>query len=415
MTTRTGPTFDVSVIGGGIVGVASALAIARRFRASVVLLEKETRLAVHQTGRNSGVVHSGLYYRPGSLKAALCAEGRTALSRFCADKGLPFETCGKVVVATRPEEVPRLLDLEARGRQNGLSGLRRLAPAELREIEPHAAGVAALHVPETGITDFGLVTERLGDELRRAGKVLLGARLLAVKRDGSSFRLATTAGDVSCRFLVGCAGLESDRVAALSGLEPGVRILPFRGEYYELESGRRTLVRNLIYPVPDPRFPFLGVHFTRRVTGAVEAGPNAVFAFRREGYARTSFSLADTASSLAWPGFWRMAGRYLGTGLGEAWRSLSKGAFTRELQKLLPDVREEDLLPGGSGVRAQAISRDGALLDDFHFAEAPGQIHVLNAPSPAATAGLAIGRVIAERAGRNFGLEVSGRAVPPVT
>jgi L-2-hydroxyglutarate oxidase len=398
--------FDVAVIGGGIVGVASALAIARRFHASIVLLEKEPRLAAHQTGRNSGVVHSGLYYRAGSLKATLCAEGRASLARLCAEKGLPFETCGKVVIATRPDQIPRLDDLEARGRENGLSGLRRLTPDQLREIEPHAAGIAALHVPETGIADFGRVTEALGVELRAAGgEIRLGALLLAAVKDGAGHRLTTTAGEIPCRFLVGCAGLQSDRVARLSGVGPSLRIVPFRGEYYELVPGRRSLVRNLIYPVPDPRFPFLGVHFTRRVTGAVEAGPNAVFAFRREGYAKTSFSVRDTAASFGWPGFWRLAGRYLPTGLAESWRSFSRAAFTRALQELLPDVREEDLAPGGSGVRAQAVARDGTLLDDFHFVEAHGQIHVLNAPSPAATAGLAIGRVVADRAGRSFGLE----------
>jgi L-2-hydroxyglutarate oxidase len=397
---------DVVVIGGGIVGVASALALARSYCASVLLLEKEPRLAAHQTGRNSGVVHSGLYYRPGSLKATLCAEGRLRLGRFCAEKGLPFETCGKVVVATRPEHLARLEDLEARGRANGLRGLRRLSPPELREREPHAAGLAALHVPETGIVDFGRVTEALGEELRAAGgDVLLGTRLLATARDGAGFRLTTERREVSCRFVVGCAGLQADRVARLCGADPGVRIVPFRGEYYELVPERRQLVRHLVYPVPDPRFPFLGVHFTRRVTGAVEAGPNAVFAFDREGYSKTSFSLADTVSTFSWPGFWRVAGRYLQTGLGEFWRSFSKAAFARALQELLPDVRPADLAPGGAGVRAQALARDGSLLDDFHIVEVPGQIHVLNAPSPAATAGLAIGRVIAERAGRSFSLE----------
>jgi L-2-hydroxyglutarate oxidase len=406
MTKRSGAEFDVAVIGGGIVGVASALAIARRFRASIVLLEKEGHLAAHQTGRNSGVVHSGLYYRPGSLKAALCAEGRAALGRFCAEKGLPFETCGKVVVATSEDQLPRLHDLEARGRENGLSGLRRLPPAELREIEPFAAGIAALHVPQTGITDYGRVTEALGEELRGAGgDVRLGAPLFLVAKDDGRHRLTTPAGEISCRFLVGCAGLQSDRVARLCGADPGVGIVPFRGEYYEIRPDRRTLVRNLIYPVPDPRFPFLGVHFTRRVSGAVEAGPNAVFAFRREGYTKTSFSLRDTASTFALPGFWKVAGRYLGTGLGEFWRSLSKRSFTRALRELLPEIREEDLVPGGAGVRAQAVASDGTLLDDFHFVEAPGQLHVVNAPSPAATAALAIARVIAERAGKNFGLE----------
>ena len=396
---------DVAVVGGGIVGVATALALARTYRASVLLLEKEPRLAAHQTGRNSGVVHSGLYYRPGSLKATLCAEGRAALARFCADKGIPFESCGKVVVATRPDQLPRLEDLETRGRANGLLGIRRISPDELRELEPHAAGLAALQVPQTGIVDYGAVTEALGGELRTAGgEILLGASLLGVSRDGPRLRLVTSADEISSVGLVGCAGLQSDRVARLCGLEPGVRIVPFRGEYYELRPERRFLVRNLIYPVPDPRFPFLGVHFTRRVGGAVEAGPNAVLAFRREGYSKTSFSLADTAATLAWPGFWKLAGRYLPMGAGEFRRSLSRKAFTRALRELLPDIREEDLAPGGAGVRAQALSRDGTLLDDFHFVEAPGQIHVLNAPSPAATAGLAIGRVVAERAARNFGL-----------
>ena len=396
---------DVAVVGGGIVGVASALALARSFRSSVLLLEAEPRLAAHQTGRNSGVVHSGLYYRPGSLKATLCSEGRDALARFCSRKGIPFETCGKVVVATRPEHLPRLAELEARGRANGLEGLRRLDPAGLKELEPHAAGLAALHVPGTGIVDFGRATEALGEDLSAAGgEALLGARVVAAVRDGAGFRLTTGRGEIACRFVVGCAGLQADRVARLCGADPGLRIVPFRGEYYELRAERRHLVRNLVYPVPDPRFPFLGVHFTRRVTGAVEAGPNAVLAFKREGYSRTSFSVRDTVSTLSWPGFWRVARRYLPTGLEEVWRSVSKDAFTRALQELLPDVTAEDLAPGSAGVRAQALARDGSLLDDFHIVEAPGQIHVLNAPSPAATAGLAIGRVVADRAGRLFDL-----------
>ncbi len=396
---------DVAVVGGGIVGVASALALVRACRTSVVLLEKEPHLAVHQTGRNSGVIHSGLYYRPGSLKATLCAEGRLRLIELCARKGIPFEICGKVVVATRPDQIAALDDLEERGRANGLTGLKRLGPGGLREIEPHAAGIAALHVPETGIVDYRVVTEALADDLRAAGaEILTGAGLLAAVREGERLRLKTTGGEVSCRFLVGCAGLQSDRVARLCGVEPSVRIVPFRGEYHELVPERRALVRNLIYPVPDPRFPFLGVHFTRRVNGSVEAGPNAVFAFRREGYTKTRFSLRDTASTFAWPGFWRIAARYLGTGLGETWRSLSKAAFSRALRELLPEIRPEDLAPGGAGVRAQAVSRDGSLVDDFQIAEGPGQLHVLNAPSPAATAALAIGRVIAERARDRFSL-----------
>jgi len=396
---------DVAVVGGGIVGVASALELAGRSRATVAVLEKESRLAAHQTGRNSGVIHSGLYYKAGSLKASLSAEGRTALFAFCEENGIPAEPCGKVVVATREEHVPRLDELLARGRANGLRGVRRISREELLDREPHAAGVAALHVPETGIVDYARVTDAMARAFSgRGGVVRLGARLLASRPDGDRWRLVTAAGEVSCRFLVGCAGLESDRVARLCGVEPGVRIVPFRGEYYELRGERRSLVRNLIYPVPDPRFPFLGVHFTRRISGGVEAGPNAVLAFRREGYSKTSFSPRDAASTLLWPGFWKLAGTYLATGLGEFWRSWNKPAFVAALRELVPEIEADDLVPGGSGVRAQALSADGRLVDDFHVVEAPRQIHVLNAPSPAATASLAIGRVIAERAISSFGL-----------
>jgi L-2-hydroxyglutarate oxidase len=398
-------TCDVAVVGGGIVGVASALELATRCRATVAILEKESRLAAHQTGRNSGVIHSGLYYKPGSLKASLCAEGRKALFAFCEENEIPAESCGKVVVATRQEHLPRLEELLERGRANGLSGLRRISREELREKEPHAAGLAALHVPETGIVDYARVTDAMARSLAGCGGVVrLGARLLAAFPDGDRWRLSTAAGEVSCRYVIGCAGLESDRVARLCGVDPGVRIVPFRGEYYELREGRRSLVRNLIYPVPDPRFPFLGVHFTRRVTGGVEAGPNAVLAFRREGYAKTSFSLRDTASTFSWPGFWKLAGTYLATGLGEFWRSWNKAAFVTALRELVPEIGAADLAPGGSGVRAQALSPDGRLVDDFHIVEAPRQIHVLNAPSPAATASLAIGRVIARQAISRFGL-----------
>jgi L-2-hydroxyglutarate oxidase len=400
---------DVAVVGGGIVGVASALELSVRSRVTVAVLEKEDRLAAHQTGRNSGVIHSGLYYRPGSLKATLCAEGRSRLLDFCRSHGVGAETCGKVVVATREEHLPRLTELAARGRENGLAGLRLLGKDELHDLEPHAAGLAGLHVPETGIVDYARVTEAMARELERRGGILaLGARLLSVASDGDRWRLVTTAGEASCRFLVGCAGLESDRVARLSGVDPGVRIVPFRGEYYELREDRRSLVRNLIYPVPDPRFPFLGVHFTRRITGGVEAGPNAVLAFRREGYTKTSFSLRDTAATLLWPGFWTLAGTYLATGLGEFWRSWNKRAFVAALRELVPEIEASDLVAGGSGVRAQALGPDGRLVDDFHVVEAPRQIHVLNAPSPAATASLAIGRVVAERAAARFGLEARG-------
>jgi len=395
----------VAVVGGGIVGTASAMALLEGFRCSLVLLEKEGRLAGHQTGHNSGVIHSGLYYRPGSLKARLCTEGRRDLLDFCRHRDIPHEVCGKVVVAKHPGDVGILASLESRGRENGLTGLRTLSPSELRQIEPHAAGVAALHVPETGIVDFTRVTEAFGDRVRAlGGEIRLDAPLLGVARDGERLRLLTGAGEISCRFLVGCGGLQSDRVARLAGLDPGLRIVPFRGEYYELKEDRRFLVKNLIYPAPDPRFPFLGVHFTRRISGVVEAGPNAVLSLKREGYAKTSFSGRDALETATWPGFWKLARQYMRTGLGETWRSWNKRAFVRALKALLPEIEGADLVPAGSGVRAQAVDREGRLLDDFHFVETARQIHVLNAPSPAATASIAIGRFVAEKAGRSFGL-----------
>jgi len=397
--------FDVAVVGGGIVGTATAMALLERAPVSLVVLEAEARLAAHQTGNNSGVIHSGLYYKPGSLKASNCVEGRQALERFCAAHDVPYERCGKLVVATRPEEVPLLDDLRRRGEANGLVGLRRLGAEEIREHEPHAVGVAGLLVPQTGIVDYVSVTEAYAGEVRGAGgEIRTGARLLRVQRDGSGLVLETTAGTVRCRALINCSGLQSDRIARLAGVEPGVRIVPFRGEYFELREDRRPLVRNLIYPVPNPEFPFLGVHFTRRIDGRVEAGPNAVLALKREGYRKTSFSLRDSLSTATFPGFWRLAGRYMATGLGEMWRSWNKAAFVRALQVLMPEITAADLVPGGAGVRAQALDPAGNLVDDFRIVEAERQIHVLNAPSPAATASIAIGRHIAELAAKSFGL-----------
>ncbi len=401
-----GERLDVAVIGGGIVGTATALALAEAAPGlSLAVLEKERRLAAHQTGNNSGVIHSGLYYRPGSLKAANCLAGRDALYEFCRRWQLPHERCGKVVIAVREEELPALAELERRGRENGLQGLERLDAGQIRQVEPHGAGIAGLWVPETGIVDYVRVTECLAARVReRGGEIRTGARVWGVRREIGGFRLLTTAGTVSCRGLVNCAGLQSDRVARLCGIDPGVRIVPFRGEYYRLRPERRTLVRNLIYPVPDPALPFLGVHFTRMIDGEVEAGPNAVLALKREGYGRFSFSLRDTLETLTYTGFWRLAGGYLATGLKEYWRSLSKDAFVRELQRLLPEIRRDDLARGGAGVRAQAVAADGRLLDDFHIAEGEGMVHVLNAPSPAATAAISIGRTVAERARQAFGL-----------
>ncbi len=396
---------DVAVIGGGIVGVATAMAVLGKSRVSLTIVEKEARLAAHQTGHNSGVIHSGLYYKPGSLKARNCTAGRELLLRFCAQHGIPAERCGKVVVATGPEQLPALAELRRRGEANGLAGLRSLAAEEIRELEPHAAGIAGLFVPQTGIVDYARVTEAYAEVVRqRGGDVLLSAPVRAIVRDGAGTVLVTNAGEVRCRFLVNCAGLHSDRVARLAGVDPGVLIVPFRGEYYELTPDRRELVRNLIYPVPDPEFPFLGVHFTRMIGGGVEAGPNAVLAFKREGYARSSFSPRDALETATAPGFWRLARSYWRMGLGEYRRSLWVPAFARALQALVPEVAAADLRRAGAGVRAQALDRSGRLLDDFRIVEAERQVHVLNAPSPAATASISIGEAIAAVARANFDL-----------
>ena len=404
--------YDIAVIGGGIVGLATAMALAERARVRVAVLEAEPRLAAHQTGHNSGVIHSGLYYKPGSLKARQCAEGREALYRFCAERGVPHERCGKVIVATRPEELARLDELEARGRANGLTGLRRLRHGELAEREPHARGLAALLVAETGIVDFTAVCEAYAARVReRDGELFLGARVTACRADGDGLVLATARGALRCGALINCAGLHSDRVARLCGTRPATRIVPFRGEYYRLVPERETLVRHLIYPVPDPRFPFLGVHFTRMARGGVEAGPNAVLAWAREGYGRASFSPRDAAGMLAFGGFWRLGLRYWRMGLGEAWRSLSTAAFVAALRRLVPGIRPADVRRAGAGVRAQALGPDGRLLDDFCFADGERAVHVLNAPSPAATASIAIGRAVAERAVERFTLPE--RTAPP--
>jgi L-2-hydroxyglutarate oxidase len=399
-------TWDVAIIGGGIVGTATAMAIAcRPRRPRVIVLEAEGKLAAHQTGNNSGVIHSGLYYKPGSLKARNCVEGREAMYRFCEEHGIPHDRCGKLVVATAADQLPALEELERRGAANRLQGLRRLRAEELREYEPAVAGIAGLHVNETGIVDYTAVTNAFASSVRDAGgEIRTRARVVRVVSPASGLVVETTSGPVEARALINCAGLQSDRVAKLCGVEPGVKIVPFRGEYYELVKEREALVRNLIYPVPDPRFPFLGVHFTRMIHGGVEAGPNAVLAFRREGYTRTSFSAKDTLEMFTYAGFWRMAGKYWKMGLGEMHRSASKKAFVRALQGLIPELRDEDVHRSGAGVRAQALDAHGSLLDDFRIVEAERMIHVLNAPSPAATASISIGRTIAEMAGTSFGI-----------
>ena len=387
----------ITVVGGGIVGLATAFRIQDRLPdASVTVLEKESAPGRHQSSHNSGVLHCGLYYKPGSRRARLARRGIAQMVEFCQTHQIPHDVCGKVVVAATPDEVPRLESLHQRGIENGLRGLRLLSPEQLREIEPHAAGLAALHVPEEGIADYRRVVEVLAEQIRsRGGQLITGARVTAIHRDPSGWRIAHTSGENPCDWIVTCAGLHSDRVAALTGKPREARIVPFRGEYYLLRKDRQFLVRNLIYPVPDPRLPFLGVHFTRMISGGIEAGPNAVLALSREGYTKSNINLRDTLDALTFPGLWRFLSRYPGPSWRELRRSFSRKLFCESMQRLVPEIRLDDLEPGGSGVRAQALAPSGALLDDFHFVEAPGEIHVVNAPSPAATASLAIGEEIA--------------------
>jgi L-2-hydroxyglutarate oxidase len=394
--------YDVAVIGGGIVGCATALALTEAHPGlKLLLLDKEPRLAAHQTGHNSGVIHAGLYYKPGSLKAANCTAGREALYAFCAEHGIPHDNCGKVVVAVEERELPALDELERRGRANGLAGLERLDAAGVRVREPHAATVAGLFVPQTGIVDYTRVTEVMGELIRRrGGEIRLGTRLDAAQGGADGARLRTSAGEVRARILVNCTGLHCDRVARRCGVEPGVRIVPFRGEYYLVRPERRDLVKNLIYPVPDPTLPFLGVHFTRMIDGGLEAGPNAVLAFKREGYRWHDLSPTDLLDTLAFPGFWKLAGRMWTIGAGEYRRSFSKRLFVNSLRRLVPEVGMGDVARGGAGVRAQAVDGDGKLVDDFRIITSERMVHVLNAPSPAATASISIGRTIAGEVGK---------------
>ena len=400
----TDSRYDVIIIGGGVVGLAVALEITRRFPGHrLLLLEKEDRVARHQSGHNSGVIHSGVYYKPGSLKARLCVTGAAAMIEFCREHGIPHSVCGKVIVATRREELPRLEDLRRRGETNGLRGLRLIGPEELREIEPHAAGIQALVVPSTGTTDYAVVCEKYAELISAAGgSILLSAGAKAIRRTSDEIVVETPRGAFATAALINCAGLYSDRISRMAGDDPSIMIVPFRGEYYDLVPERASLVRALIYPVPDPKFPFLGLHFTRRVTGKVDAGPNAILALAREGYRHSDINVRDLASSLAFSGFWRMARQHWRHGMGEWHRSFSKTAFVRALQQLLPEIQDRDLVPGGSGVRAQALKPDGALVDDFQFVTSGKVLHVLNVPSPAATASLAIGKAIVDQAGNLF-------------
>jgi len=396
-------TYDIAVIGGGIVGLSFAMQATEKFpRLRVVVLEKEAGVARHQTGHNSGVIHSGVYYKAGSLKARLCVAGAREMVEFCSRHGIPHEVCGKLIVATDSEEAARLDELMARGVANGLEGLRLLERVAMLEIEPHVGGVRALHVPSTGITDYALVTAKYAEiAAGRGAEVKTNAGVVGFERASSGSSNAagnvvvrTRAGDFSARYVVNCAGLYSDRVARMAGDDPGMLLVPFRGEYYDLAAARGELVRGLIYPVPDPQYPFLGVHFTRRIHGNVDAGPNAVLAFRREGYRWRDFDLGEAMEVFLDAGFQAMARRHWKNGLGEFRRSLRKREFVRSCQRLVPEVRMEDMTPGGSGVRAQAVGADGALVDDFRFVGRERFLHVLNVPSPAATASLPIGREI---------------------
>lgn len=398
--------YNVVIIGGGVVGLGVGLEISRRFpRLRLLLVEKEDQVARHQSGHNSGVIHSGVYYKPGSVKARLCVSGAAAMVQFCREHGIAHNVCGKVIVATQAEELPRLEELRKRGEANGLAGLRMIGPEELREIEPHATGLQALVVPSTGVTDYAKVCEKYAELISAAGgTVLLSAAVTGIRRMENEIVVETARAAFSTSALINCAGLFSDRISWMAGDDPEVMIVPFRGEYYDLVPERAALVRALIYPVPDPRFPFLGVHFTRRITGKVDAGPNAVLALAREGYRHRDINVRDMASAFSFPGFWRMAGRHWRNAIDEWHRSLSKAAFVRALQRLLPEVSEKDLVPGGSGVRAQALKPDGALVDDFQFVPSGKVLHVLNVPSPAATASLTIGKAIVDTAAKNLGL-----------
>ena len=390
--------YDYAIVGGGIVGLATACELlARHPGSSLLLVEKEANWAAHQSGRNSGVIHSGIYYKPGSLKAKLGREGNRSMVAFCREHGIAHAVCGKLVVATSEDEIARLNTLGDRGRENGID-VRRVSPAEAKEMEPNIRCVAALVVPSTGIADYVAVCGRLAAIAReRGGDLRLETRLLAVTHDGNTRRLRTSAGDFECRLLVTCAGLHSDRVARLDGADPGARVIPFRGEYYELVPEKRHLVRGLVYPVPDPRFPFLGVHLTKAVDGGVHAGPNAVLAFAREGYGKLDINLRDLAEIAGYSGFWSIAGRFWKDGASEMARSFSKSRFTRSVQAMLPEVTARDLVPARAGVRAQVVTPDGAIVDDFRIVRGEGALHVCNAPSPAATASLEIAKAVCDQ------------------
>ncbi len=395
--------YDVIIIGAGIVGLATAYHLSRAYpKKTLLVMEKEAGVGKHQTGHNSGVIHSGIYYKPGSLKALNCREGKKSLEEFCEKFGIRFKRCGKVIVATETAELERLQNLWERGQANGVD-CEIIGPEKLREIEPHCVGLKAIHVRETGIVDYRKVCEQLVECLKDQGQeVITNAPVTGILESAAWVSVKSQAREFNSRYVVNCGGLYSDQVARLSGRDPQVRIVPFRGEYYEVKPEKAPLCRNLIYPVPDPGFPFLGVHFTRMVSGQVECGPNAVLAFAREGYRKFHLDAGEFARTLMYPGFLRMAFKYWAMGLGELWRSFSKAAFTKALQRLIPELRSADITPAPAGVRAQAVNRDGHLLDDFAFFETARIVNVINAPSPAATASLSIGKMVVEKLAKRF-------------
>lgn len=389
---------DIVIVGGGIVGLATAYHLTEKHpNKKILVLEKEDEVAHHQTGNNSGVIHSGLYYKPGSLKAKNCIDGYHMMIQFCDEHQIPYDLCGKVVVATDKSELGRLRDLFDRGRENGLEGLEMLDQARLKEIEPHLAGIQGIRVPQTGIVNYKQVCQKLAEIItQRGGEIHLNTLVQAMKETADNVQITTSTISVECQLIINCAGLYSDEVAKMHLGKLDTRIIPFRGEYFELTAEAEHLVKHLIYPVPDPNFPFLGVHFTRMIGGGIEAGPNAVFAFKKEGYLRTDFNFKEFFGSLLWPGFQKVMFKYWKTGLSEMYRSFSKKAFTKALQRLIPEVQEEHLVPAAAGVRAQACDRTGGLLDDFKIVHEKRAIHVINAPSPAATSSLSIGKTISD-------------------
>ncbi len=391
--------YSVVIVGGGIVGLASALRLKEANpKLKIAVVEKEDHLATHQTGHNSGVIHSGLYYKPGSYKAKNCVEGYKSLVQFCQEEEIPFELCGKIVVATSKDQLPALNTLEERGKANGLDGIIRLESKEaLQEYEPYVNGVAGLYIPQTGIVDYKLVAEKYAEKFRHfGGEIFTQNKVKKIVSDGKLLQVLTDKERLVTGFVIHCGGLQSDQLAKISSIKVDYKIIPFRGEYYKLKANKEHLVKNLIYPVPDPNFPFLGVHFTRMIGGGIEAGPNAVLAYKREGYSKSDINLKELMESLTYKGFRKVAAKYWKTGLGEFYRSYSKSAFTKALQELLPDIQKQDLVPGGAGVRAQACDKEGGLIDDFLIVEDERILNVGNAPSPAATSSLAIGQRIAD-------------------